>query len=515
MTTATTATTAATGRPVPAVIGRGQLFIDGTWRDAADGRVTATINPTTEEAITEVARGGAVDADAAALAARRAFDEGPWARMRGSERARILHRIGDLIMENAHELAYREAVDMGKLYTDAMTVDVPHIANMFHYYAGWATKLSGEALPVERLPSEEQAHPALRNSELFAFTRREPLGVVAAITPFNFPLILSVSKLAPALAAGNTVVHKPASSTPLSALKLAEIVATAGLPDGVLNTVTGPGSEVGSALATHPLVDKIAFTGSTTVGIGLIKAGADSLKHTTMELGGKSPHVVLADTDLDRAAASAFFGCMWNKGEVCVAGTRLLVEQSIYEELLDRLIAWAKRAVVGDPLDPATTVGPLAAASEFRKVTEYIRIGTEDDRAPLAAGGGTPKLNGKGYFVEPTIFSPATNAMRVSREEIFGPVLAVIPVRDLDEAIAVANDSPYGLSSGIETGDYRKALRFAREVKAGTVWINTWHHYDPSAPFGGYKASGYGREHGTASFEAYTQHKTVWMETAS
>jgi acyl-CoA reductase-like NAD-dependent aldehyde dehydrogenase len=489
--------------PRPVAIGRGPLFIGGAWRDATSGETTQSINPATEEAITDIAKGGADDAAAAVEAAHNAYVTGPWARMRGSERAKILRRIGDLILENAHELAYREAVDMGKLYTDARSVDVPHIANMFHYYAGWTTKLAGETLPVEPVPGQE--------GELFAFTQREPLGVVAAITPFNFPLILSVSKIAPALAAGNTVVHKPASSTPLSALKLAQIIQDAGVPDGVLNTVTGPGAEVGNALATHPLVEKVAFTGSTPVGIGLIKAGADTLKHTTMELGGKSPHVVLGDADLDAAAASAFFGCMWNKGEVCVAGTRLIVERSIFDELLDRLAAWAGRAVVGDPLDPSTTIGPLAALSEFDKVTDYIRVGRDEDHAPLAVGGGTPKLNGKGYFVEPTIFAPATNSMRVAREEIFGPVLSVIPVRDLDEAISVANNSPYGLASGIETADYRKALRFSKEIKAGTVWINTWHHYDPSAPFGGFKTSGYGREHGTASFEAYTQHKTIWM----
>lgn len=492
--------------PEPITIDKGRLLIGSSWRDAQSGATTATINPATEEVITDVGKAGVADANAAVDAARAAFENGPWGRMRGSERAKILRRVGDLILENAHELAYLEAVDMGKLYTDARNVDVPHIANMFHYYAGWTTKLSGESLPVEPLPGQA--------GEIFAFTRREPLGVVAAITPFNFPLILSVSKIAPALAAGNTVIHKPASATPLSALKLARIIQEAGVPDGVINTVTGPGGEVGNALVTHPGVDKIAFTGSTNVGIGLVKAGADTLKRATMELGGKSAHVVLADADLDKAAASAFFGCMWDKGEVCVAGTRLIVEQTIFDDLLERLATWAQRAVVGNPLDPRSTIGPLADKSEYDKVTDYIRIGKDEDGARLAAGGGTRPVDGKGYFVEPTIFAPATNQMRISREEIFGPVLSVIPVRDLDEAIAVANDSPYGLASGIETSDYRKALRFAAEIKAGTVWINTWHHYDPAAPFGGYKASGYGREHGVASFEAYTQHKTVWMDVA-
>lgn len=501
-----TTTIDAPTRPAPSAIPPARLFIGGAWREATGGATTPSVNPATEEIIAEVALGSADDANQAVQAAHTAFEDGPWGRMRGSERAKILHRIGDLIEDHADELAYLEAIDMGKLYTDARYVDVPHIANMFHYFAGWTTKLGGDVLPVEPVPGQE--------GELFAFTHREALGVVAAITPFNFPLILSVSKIAPALAAGNTVIHKPASATSLSALKLAELIARAGVPDGVFNTVTGPGGEVGNALATHPLVEKIAFTGSTPVGIKLIKAGADTLKHMTMELGGKAPHVVLADADLEKAAASAFFGCMWNKGEVCVAGTRLLVEHRIFDELLDRLRTWAAETVVGDPLDPATTMGPLADRAAFEKVTEYVDVGRNEDGATLAIGGGTPKVNGKGYFVEPTVFAPATNQMRISQEEIFGPVLSMIPVRDVDEAIRLANDSSYGLAAGIETADYRTAMRFAREVKAGTVWINTWHHYDPSAPFGGYKSSGYGRENGAASFEAYTQHKTVWMDLA-
>jgi aldehyde dehydrogenase (NAD+) len=499
----TTDTREQSGRPAPVTVEPGRLFIGGTWRDSESRATTPTVNPTTEEVIVEVARGSAGDADAAARAAAAAFEDGPWSRMRGSERARLLHRIADLLLENAHELAYLEAIDMGKLYTDARTVDVPHIANMFRYYAGWAAKLAGEQLPVEPLPGQD--------GDLFAFTRREPLGVVAAITPFNFPLLLSVSKIALALAAGNTIIHKPASATPLSALKLAAIIQEAGVPDGVHNTVTGPGREVGEALATHPLVAKIAFTGSTNVGIGLVKAGAATLKHTTMELGGKAPHVICADADLAKAAQVAFFGCMWNKGEVCVGGTRLLVEWPVLDEVLDRLRTVAAGVVVGDPLDPATTIG-LASAEEYRKVVDYLRVGREEDRAPLVLGGGAPKVAGKGFFVEPTVFGPTGNDARIARDEIFGPVLTVIPFDGLDEGIRLANDSPYGLASGIETADYRTAMRFAREVKAGTVWINTWHHYDPSAPFGGYKASGYGREHGTASFEAYTQHKTVWMD---
>jgi aldehyde dehydrogenase (NAD+) len=392
---------------------------------------------------------------------------------------------------------------MGMLYQDAATVVVPHIANMFRYYSGWPSKLDGSLRRAEPLAGVAE--------HLLAFTRREPLGVVAAVTPFNFPLVLSVSKIAPALAAGNCVVHKPASDTPLSALKLAQIMEQAGLPTGVYNTVTGPGGSVGDALVNSPDVDKIAFTGSTSVGRGLAKSGADTFKHVTLELGGKSPNIIFADADLEQAAATAYFACMWNKGEVCVAGSRLLVQEPIVDELLARLRAFADAAVIGDPLDPRTTVGPQASKAEYEKVLAYIESGKQEG-APLVCGGGTRPLGGKGFFVEPTIFGPTDNSKTIAREEIFGPVLTVIPFATFDEAIRIANDTPYGLASGVQTDDYRTAIAAAEQIKAGTVWINTWHHYDPSAPFGGYKQSGYGREHGPESLDAYTQVKTVWLE---
>jgi aldehyde dehydrogenase (NAD+) len=492
-----------TSKPEPVAVEPGRLFIDGEWCDSSSGETTRTINPATEEAITTVAKATREDAERAAAAARGAFDNSGWATLRGSERAKLLQRVADLIEQNSHELAYREAIDMGMLYADAANVVVPHIANMFRYYGGWPSKLDGALRRAEPLPGVEE--------DLMAFTRREPLGVVAAITPFNFPLVLSVSKIAPALAAGNCVVHKPASDTPLSALKLAEIMEQAGLPAGVYNTVTGPGGVVGEALVGSPDVDKVAFTGSTAVGRELARTGGETLKHITLELGGKSPNIVFADTDLDKAAPTAFFACMWNKGEVCVAGSRLLVQEPIVDELLDRLKTFADSAVVGDPLDPTTTIGPLASKAEYDKVVGYIEKGKEE-RVPLVTGGGTRQLDGRGWFVEPTIFGPTDNGKTVAREEIFGPVLTVIPFRTFEEAIEIANDTPYGLASGVQTSDYHTALKAAEQIKAGTVWINTWHHYDPSAPFGGCKQSGYGREHGPESLDAYTQVKTVWLE---
>ncbi len=500
--TTATATGPVNGCPSPVEIKPGQLFINGHWRDGEGGKTMPTVNPATEEVITTIAVASPTDVAAAVDAANAAFPL--WAAMRGSERSKILHRVADLIEQHTHELGYRESVDMGKLYRDVTTVDIPHIANMFRYYAGWTTKIEGAVKPVEPVHGQD--------GHIMAYTRREPLGGVAAITPFNFPLVLSVSKIAPALAAGNCVIHKPSSSTSLSSLLIAQIMAEAGVPDGVFNLVTGPGGVVGDALIKSPGVEKIVFTSSTPVGRQLAKDAADTFKHVTLDLGGKSPNVIMADADLDAAVATAFFAIFWNKGEVCVAGSRLLVQRDVYDEVLTKLVARVNRTVTGDPLDPATDMGPLADDKEYAKVLTYIDIGKNEDHLPLAAGGNALTVNGKGFYVEPTIFAPASNRTRVAQEEIFGPVLPVIPFADLDEAIALSNDTTFGLASGIQTRDYKKALRFAAGVKAGTVWVNTWHHYDPSAPFGGYKLSGYGREHGIESFDAYTQQKTVWLD---
>ncbi|MBV8902713.1 MAG: aldehyde dehydrogenase, partial [Acidobacteriia bacterium] len=394
------------------------------------------------------------------------------------------------------DFAIREAMDMGMPYHDFRDSIMPQCSGLFRFFGGLAMHMNGGY--------RQSYEPDIR-----VLTRREPLGVVACITPFNFPLVLTCSKVAPALAAGNTVVHKPASDTPLTALALAQVALDAGLPEGVYNLITGPGGTLGDALVKHPLIEKIAFTGSTAVGQSIIRNGAETLKHLTMELGGKSPNIVFADANIEAAVQTAFWAIFWNKGEVCVAGSRLLVERPVYEEVVERLAKMAKNAVLGDPLDLDTQVGPIASKAEYDKVLRYIEAGKEST-AKLAAGGGTRRINGKGLFIEPTVFANATNDLKISREEIFGPVLPIIPFDTEEEAIRIANDTPYGLASGVQSGNLGRALRVADKIKAGTVWINTWHKYHPNAPFGGYKMSGYGREQGAEALESYTQYKTVW-----
>jgi aldehyde dehydrogenase (NAD+) len=477
-------------------ISPGQLMIAGKWRDSETGETMPNFDPTTEEQTTIVAKGTAKDADDAVRAASRAFEDGPWSRMHHEDRAKILFRVADLLDARAEDFALREAMDMGMPFHDFVNIIMPHCSGLFRFFGGLAMQMNGGY--------RQSYEPNIK-----ILTRREPLGVVAAIAPFNFPLVLSVSKVAPALAAGNTVVHKPASDTPLSALALAQVILDAGVPDGVYNLLTGPGITLGDALVTHPLVDKVAFTGSTAVGQSIVRNGAATMKHTTMELGGKSPNIIFADANLDYAIEAAFWGIFWNKGEVCVAGSRLLVERRIYDEFLERFSKRAKATVLGDPLDDTTEIGPIASKAEYDKVVGYIKIG-QDEGARLVAGGGTTKINGKGLFVEPTVFADATNAMRISREEIFGPVVPVIPFEMEEDAIRLANDTSYGLASGIQTGDLRRALRLADKIKAGTVWVNTWHKYHPNAPFGGYKMSGYGREQGAEALESYAQYKTIW-----
>jgi acyl-CoA reductase-like NAD-dependent aldehyde dehydrogenase len=480
---------------------RGQLLIDGQWRDASDGATLPTLDPTTEETITEFAKATTGDVDAAVQAARTAFETGAWPRMHHEARARILFRVADLLDERAEDFALREAMDMGMPYRDFVDIIMPHCAGLFRFFGGLA------------MHAMDGAYRSSYDPHTRILTRREPLGVVAAITPFNFPLALTCSKVAPALAAGNTIVHKPASDTPLTALALAQVMLDAGVPEGVYNLITGPGGTLGDTLVKHSLVDKVAFTGSTAVGQNIIRNGADTLKHTTMELGGKSPNLIFADADVDAAVQAAFWGIFWNKGEVCVAGSRLLVERPVYDEVVEKLAGMAKAAVLGDPLDPQTQVGPIASRAEFDKVRQYVEAG-KTSTARLVAGGGTRKINGKGLFIEPTIFSDATNNLKISREEIFGPVLPVIPFDDDDEAVRMANDTPYGLASGMQTRNLARALRLADRINAGTVWINTWHKYHPNGPFGGYKMSGYGREQGAEALESYTQHKSIWANIA-
>lgn len=487
----------APARPRRKAIPPGKLLIGGRWVEARDGASMPTTDPTTEAVTTTVAKGGPADAAAAVDAAHEAFETGPWGRMGHEERAKILFRAADLLDERAEDFAIREAMDMGMPYRDFREVIMPHCSGLFRFFAAQAmSRMDGGYRTTYE--------PGIR-----VLTRREPLGVVAAITPFNFPLALTCSKVAPALAAGNTVVHKPASDTPLTALALAEVLMDAGLPPGAHNLVTGPGGSLGDALVRNPKVEKVAFTGSTSVGQGIIRTGADTLKHTTMELGGKSPNIIFADADLDQALQAAFWGIFWNKGEVCVAGSRILVERPIYDEFVERFARLAQQAVLGDPLDPATQIGPMASRAEYDKVLRYVESG-KASTARLVAGGGTRRIDGKGLFIEATVFADATNDLPISREEIFGPVVPVIPFEGEEEAIRLANDTSYGLASGIQTGDLARALRLADRIKAGTVWLNTWHKYHPNAPFGGYRMSGYGREQGAEALESYTQYKTVW-----
>ena len=486
--------------PQRKAIAPGQLLIDGKWVDSADGATMAVTDPTTESVITHVQKAGAVDAERAIDAASRAFEDGPWGRMHHEARAKVLLRMADLLDERAEDFAIREAMDMGMPYSDFRSIIMPHCSGLFRFFAGQA------------MGRMDGAYRTSYDPDIRILTRREPLSVVGAITPWNFPLALTCSKIAPALAAGNVVIHKPASDTPLTALALAQVALDAGVPEGVYSLITGPGGSIGDALVRSPKVDKIAFTGSTEVGKNLIRNGADTIKHQTMELGGKSPNIVFADANLDAALQAAFWGIFWNKGEVCVAGSRILVEASIYDEFVERFAAMAKSAVLGDPLDPATQIGPIATRSEFDKILRYIELGKAN--ATLVAGGGTPKIGGKGLFIEPTVFAHASNDLQISREEIFGPVVPVIRFESEDEAIRLANDTDYGLASGIQTSDLGRALRLADRIRAGTVWLNTWHKYHPNAPFGGYKASGYGREQGAEALESYTQYKTVWLNLA-
>ena len=478
-----------------AVIRPGQLYIGGQWVDSHAGKTFTTINPATERPLTEVAEGRAEDVDRAVHAARGAFVEGDWARMSGSDRGRILWRIGDLLESRLSEIAAIEVLDSGKTITEATRVDLPMAADCFRYFAGWAGKIEGETIPVRA--------PTLN------YTLREPLGVVGQIIPWNFPILLAAWKVAPALAAGNTVVLKPAEQTPLTALRLAAICEEAGLPAGVLNVVPGFGPTAGSALVDHPGVDKIAFTGSTAVGQEIMRRASTGLKRVTLELGGKSPNIVFADADIDMAVRGALNGIFYNKGEVCTAGSRLFLEESLHDPFLDRLQAAVGKLRQGDPLDPKTRVGPQVSEPQMKRVLSYIESGSEEG-ARLVCGG--ERAPGPGYFVRPTVFDQVKNSMTIAREEIFGPVLSVIRFRDVEDVVRIANDTQYGLAAALWTRDIKKAHRTARLLQAGTIWVNTYGLYDNAMPFGGYKMSGFGRELGRHGLMEYTQTKSVWVD---
>jgi aldehyde dehydrogenase (NAD+) len=474
-----------------------KLLINNEWRDAAGGTTMEVINPATEEVIATVASAGKSDVDEAVAAARAACN-GPWGRMSARERGRLVSRLADRLLEKADDIARLETLHNGKPIFESRQIEIPAAAECFEYYAGWADKIMGETIPVK--------------GNYLTYTLREPLGVVAAIVPWNFPLLLAAWKVAPALACGNVVILKPASQTPLTAIALGEIAVEVGLPPGVLNVITGPGSSVGQAIVEHPGIDKIAFTGDTTTGKGIMRAAADTLKKITLELGGKSPNIVLADADIDAALRGATTGIFYGKGEVCAAGSRLLVDRSIKDQFMEKLAARAKKMVAGDPLDPKTRYGALASKKQLESVERYVGIATKEG-ATLVAGGGRADIGtGKGYFFQPTVFDNVAPDATIAREEIFGPVLATIAFADLDEAIARANDSQYGLAAAVWTRDVKKAHYVARKLQAGTVWINTYNVYDTAAPFGGYKASGFGREMSAHALEHYTQVKSVWVD---
>jgi phenylacetaldehyde dehydrogenase len=475
-----------------------KLFINGQWTDAASGKTFETPNPATGETLARVAEGDAEDINRAVRAARAAFEDGPWRRMTPSDRGRLIWKIGDLILEHADELAQLESLDNGKPVAVARGADVPLAADLFHYMAGWATKIEGNTIDI--------SVPYMPGANFHSYTLREPIGVVGQIIPWNFPLLMAAWKLGPALTTGNCVVLKPAEQTPLTALRLAELIAEAGIPDGVVNVVPGYGETAGAALAAHDDVDKVAFTGSTEVGKLIVQAaGASNLKKLTLELGGKSPNIVFddADTSAVEGAANAIF---FNHGQCCVAGSRLFVQEDRFDEVVNGVAEIAKGIKLGPGMESSTQMGPLVSEEQFQRVTGFLESGREDGATTLAGGG---RFGDRGYFVEPTVITNTRPEMKIVREEIFGPVVVAAPFRSLDEIAAEANNSSYGLGAGIWTKDISKAHALAKKLRAGTVWINCYNVFDASLPFGGYKQSGWGREMGHQVLEAYTEVKAV------
>ncbi len=472
-----------------------QMTIEGRPAEASSGQTFEVRDPSSGKVVTEVPRGGMEDVDLAVDAARRAFDERRWSGLRPGKRTEVLYKLGELIKRNSGELAQLEAIDSGKPINLA-SGEIWMASEVFRYFSGWPTKIYGETNPS--------------TDDLFTYTLREPVGVCGGIIPWNFPFIMAAWKVAPALAFGNTMVLKPAEQTPLTALRLGELALEAGVPEGVLNVVSGFGDEAGQALAQHTDVDKIAFTGSTEVGRKILHASEGNLKRVTLELGGKSPNIVFSDANLRRAAKGSMIGIFNNSGQICTAGSRILVEKSIHDEFVQSMIDATASMKLGQALDDETGMGPVVSAEQLERVTGYIDIG-KSEGAEIVTGGDRALAMGDGYFVEPTIFTGVRNDMRIAQEEIFGPVAAVIEVADVEEAISVANDTIYGLAAAVWTSDLVKAHKVARGINAGTIWINGSGMYDPSVSFGGFKQSGFGRELGIHSMESYTEMKSVWM----
>jgi aldehyde dehydrogenase (NAD+) len=474
----------------------GRLLINGQWTDGS--KKFDTINPATGEVLTQVVEASPEAVDRAVAAARKAFEDrgGAWRKMSASERGRLIWRLADLVEQHIDELAELETLDNGKPIFESRYVDVPMVIDVLRYYAGWATKIHGETVNTFETA--------------FTYTLREPVGVVGLIIPWNFPLLLASWKLGPALACGNTIVLKPAEQTPLTALRFGELAIEAGVPPGVLNIVTG-GPETGKAIVRHPGIDKIAFTGSTAVGKEIMRSSADTLKRVTLELGGKSPNIVFADSDIDSAVKGAINGIFYGKGEVCNAGSRLFVENKVQNEFLEKLVNRAKKLQPADPLDPKTRLGAIVSQEQMQTVLGYVETGKREGAKLIAGGNRVSVDGGKGYFLEPTIFGDVTNDMKIAQEEIFGPVLAALSFDDIDQVIDLANRNQYGLAAAVWTRDIKKAHSVSRQLKAGTVWINTYGLMDAALPFGGYKSSGFGRELGMHAIEHYTELKTVWL----
>ena len=491
MATATLPRPAAVGPKLPE-IRQTQLFIGGQWVPAQSGKTFETINPATEEVIASVAEGDAADVDLAAKAARKAFESGPWSTMDARDRGRLMYKLADLIEEEADELAALESLDNGKPIRDAKAADLPLTIDALRYYAGYADKIHGQTIPVR--------------GNYFTYTRKEPVGVVGQIIPWNFPMLMVAWKWGPALAAGCTIVMKPAEQTPLTCLRMARLAQKAGIPDGVINVVPGYGPTAGAAVVKHPGIDKIAFTGEGATAQIIMREAAPTLKRITFELGGKSLNIIYADSDLDAAAAGAHFGLYFNQGQCCCAGSRVYVEEKIHDKFLEKVAAMNKTRKLGNQLDPTTEQGPQVDKAQYDKIMKYIGIGKEQGASMISGGS---RHGDKGFFVQPTLFSGVKDDMAIAREEIFGPVMSVLTFKDTDDIVARANNTSFGLAAAVWTKDVGKAHYLAKKIKAGTVWINCYDVFDAAAPFGGYKMSGMGRELGEEGLRAYTETKTV------
>ena len=472
-----------------------QMLIGGRWVNSVSGKMFDTLNPATGEVICRVAEGDKADIDAAVKAARKAFESGPWSRMSAADRGRLLLKLADAVEAHQEELARLESLDNGKPFADSMAADLPLTIKCYRYYAGWADKIHGKTIPIE--------------GNYLCYTRHEPVGVVGQIIPWNFPLLMQAWKWGPALACGNTVVLKPAEQTPLTALRVAKLAQEVGFPDGVINVVPGFGPTAGAALSSHMDVDKIAFTGESTTGQIVMTAAAQSnLKRVSLELGGKSPNIVFADADLDAAIEGAYFGLFFNQGQCCCAGSRLFVEEKVYDEFVRKITAKAKGRKVGDPFEPGIEQGPQVSQEQFDKVMGYIAAGNKDGAKCLTGG---KRVGDRGYFIEPTVFADVKDDMKIARDEIFGPVMSILKFKDVDDVIARSNKTNFGLAAAVWTRDVQKALRLSNSLRAGTVWVNCYDVFDAAAPFGGYKMSGIGRELGEYSLEMYTEVKSVIM----